>query len=221
MPRSRKRICPLTAIIVGLTLAIHLPVASAATEYFRYKNDAGVTVIDNVLPPKYAKSGYEIINDSGRLVRTVAAQATAEEIEANREQLEKQRLAKEQRKRDELLLSRYSSVADIEASQNRIVDEITIRLSILRGNLRSLKSQIERHQEEAANAERASRAVPQRLLDNIKLMEVEVDDTRANIRARKNEIKEVKRRYSNDIERFGYLQDIRYGRVKRDAAVES
>ena len=200
-------------------LILHMP--AQAIEYFRYKNDAGVTVIDNVLPPQYVKNGYEVISDNGRLLRRVAAQATDAEIEANREEREKQRLAAEQRKKDEMLLSRYSSVADIEASQNRVVDEITVRLSILRGNLRSMKSQIERQQEEAANAERAGREVPQRLLDNITTMEVEVDDTRAKIRARKKEITEVKRRYAEDMERFGYLQDLRYGRVKRESSAES
>ncbi len=217
MPRSRYKNRPIFASIALAVLFVHGP-ASAAPEYFRYKNDAGVTVIDKVLPPEFVKNGYEVISESGRLLRKVAAQATEEEIAANREEREKQRLAKEQRRKDELLLRRYSSVADIEASQNRVVDEITVRLSILRGNLRSVKSQIERQQEEAANAERAGREVPQRLIDNIQTMEVEVDDTRANIRARKREITEVKRRFAEDIERFGYLQDLRYGRVKQETA---
>jgi len=216
MPGSRKTYSSVAATVCVVLACLHAP-AHAAKEYFRYKNHAGVTVIDSRLPPEFVKYGYEVITENGRLVQRVAPQATAAEIEAHREQRELERAAAQQRKRDELLLSRYSSVADIEASQNRVVDEITVRLQILRGNLRSLKSQIERQQEKAANAERSGNEVPQRLVDNIQTMEVEVDETRVNISARKKEVTQVKRRFAEDIERFNYLQDLRYGRVRRDS----
>ncbi len=190
----------------------------AGAEYFRYKTAAGAMVIDSRLPPEFVKYGYEVINANGDVLRTVAPQATKEQIAAKQKALSEQQLKAEQRKKDEMLMRRYSSVADIEASQNRIVDEINVRLSILRGNLRSLKGQIERQQEVAANAERAGREVPQALLDNIGTMEVEVDDTRKKIRARKKEITAVKRNYAADIERFEYLQELRYGRRRSSQA---
>lgn len=175
-------------------------------------------VIDSRLPPELVKYGYEVINANGDVLRTVAPQATKEQIAAKQKALSEEQLKAEQRKKDEMLMRRYSSVADIEASQNRIVDEINVRLSILRGNLRSLKGQIERQQEVAANSERAGREVPQALLDNIGTMEVEVDDTRKKIRARKKEITAVKRNYAADIERFEHLQELRYGRQRSSQA---
>lgn len=204
----------LTVLVLLLCSAF----SQAGVEYFRYKTAAGAMVIDNRLPPEYVKFGYEVINANGDVLRTIAPQATQEQIAAKQKALSEQQLKAEQRKKDEMLMRRYSSVADIEASQNRVIDEINVRLSILRGNLRSLKGQIERQQEVAANSERAGREVPQALLDNIGTMEVEVDDTRKKIRARKKEITAVKRNYAADIERFEYLQELRYGRRRSSQA---
>lgn len=204
----------LTVLVLLLCSAF----SHAGVEYFRYKAAGGALVIDSRLPPEYVKHGYEVINANGDVLRTVAPQATAEQIAAKQKALSEQQLKAEQRKKDEMLMRRYSSVADIEASQNRVVDEINVRLSILRGNLRSLKGQIERQQEVAANSERAGREVPQALLDNIGTMEVEVDDTRKKIIARKKEITAVKRNYAADIERFEYLQELRYGHRRSSQA---
>lgn len=202
----------LAVSILILVCTLLLPMPLNAAEYFRYRNDTGAVVIDSILPPQFVKYGYEVINDKGLVLRTIAPQATEAEIQAKQQQREEQRRREEQFKKDTMLLTRYSSVADIEASQSRVVDEINVRLSILRANLRSLKAQIERQQEEAANAERAGREVPKRLLDNISTMEGEVDDTRKKIAARKKEITAVKRKYAADIERFEYLQERRYGK---------
>ena len=56
--------------------------------------------------------------------------------------------AEQQRLRewDESLLLRYSTVADIEAARERALRDLRIRLSILKGNKRSLKQQAENYQ---------------------------------------------------------------------------
>ena len=56
--------------------------SQAGVEYFRYKTAAGAMVIDNRLPPEYVKFGYEVINANGDVLRTVAPQATKEQIAA-------------------------------------------------------------------------------------------------------------------------------------------
>ena len=42
-----------------------------AAELYRYKNEAGITVVDWVIPAAYVSSGYEILNESGQVVRVV------------------------------------------------------------------------------------------------------------------------------------------------------
>ena len=86
-----------------------------------------------------------------------------------------------------------------------------MRLSILRGNLRTLKSQIEKQRERAANLERLGRSVPTNVTENIATMQLEVDDTRASIKQRNAEKELVVTQFEADIERFKFLQKRRYG----------
>jgi transposase len=95
----------------------------AAAELYRYQNEAGITVVDWVIPAAYVSSGYEILNESGQVVRVVppakmdtdferdAAAARAQDVEA---------VAQAARlERDTFLLRRYSTIQDIEAARYR------------------------------------------------------------------------------------------------------
>ena len=52
-----------------------------AAELFRYKNEAGITVVDWVIPAAYVSSGYEILNESGQVVRVVRPAKTDTDFE--------------------------------------------------------------------------------------------------------------------------------------------
>ena len=199
-------------VVASVVLASTLSSVASATEYFRYINNTGVLVIDSHLPPEYVSKGYSVLNEQGLLVREVPPELTEAQRIARKADIEAEKKKQAQRRKDEQLLVRYSSLADIDASEARIVDEISIRVSIMRSNVRTLKKQIEKQQEIAANIERGGRKVPQRLVDNIAVMEAEVDATRDNIQARKKESVEVNKKYTVEKERFAYLQALRYGK---------
>lgn len=200
--------------LVFALLALLAAGSAHAEKFFRYKNEQGVLVIGHTIPPKFVAGGYSIVNEHGMVLKVIEPAPTAADLEA-RVAAKKQREEQERiRKQDELLVSRYSSVEDIIASQNRVLDEIDVRLSILRGNLRTLKSQIEKQRERAANMERRGRKVPTNVTENIATMQLEVDDTRASIKQRKAEKELVVTQFEADIERFKYLQERRYGKPK-------
>ncbi len=100
-----------------------------------------------------------------------------------------------------------------------------IRISILKSNLVSIKSQIEREQAKAANIERRGREVPQDLLKNINILRQEIEDTEQSIVMRREEIESVKASYQRDIERFKTLKDRvdmrRRGKASSDAKEQS
>ena len=52
-----------------------------AAELYRYQNEAGITVVDWVIPAAYVSSGYEILNGSGRVVRAVPPEKTDTDFE--------------------------------------------------------------------------------------------------------------------------------------------
>jgi chromosome segregation ATPase len=111
-----------------------------------------------------------------------------------------------QRREDQLLLSRYSSVADIEDARLRRVNEIKVRINLLKGNVSSLKQQLENRQEQAAEIERSGEAVPEEYPRTIEALRAEIAETESQIERHQVERTATEMRYGLEIERFKVLR---------------
>ena len=185
---------------------------ATAGEVYRYVNDKGVQVIDDAIPPRFVPKGYDILDGKTlTLIRRVPRQLTQEEREARSTEEAKAQFKAEEAKRlrewDESLMLRYSSIDDIKAAQKRAVQDLDIRIGILKSNLTSIKGQIEREQQKAADIERRGQEVPQEVLNNIDVMRAELEDTEQSIDARRREVESVKASFKRDMERFSMLLD--------------
>ncbi len=203
--------CLSVSRMLFVLVALSYVVNSHAAELYRYHNSDGVVVIDDKVPPEYSSSGYDVINPNGSLIRRVPRELSGEELTLRNTDEARARLREEEAKRqqawDESLLLRYSSVEDIEAAESRSMRDLNIRISILKSNLSSIKSQIEREQQKAANIERAGRSVPEELTKNIGILRLEIEDTEQSIAVRQEEINSVKQSFQRNIERFKTLQE--------------
>ncbi len=176
----------------------------AAGNMYRYTNDQGNLVMDDHVPPEYVKDGYEVVNPDGVVIEVVPRQLTAEEQKsADAAAAEEKRL----REWDTTLLRRYSSVEDIEAARDRTLNDLNIRVSILKSNRRSLKHQVENYQSQAAELERRGQKVDKERLDAISSLQTEIANTEKAIADREQEIAGVTADYAADIERFEQIQD--------------
>lgn len=173
---------------------------------FRYVDENKHVVLNDTLPPSAVNNGYEIIRPDGTVIKTV--QPAAADAAAAKAAAEAERLAEEadrQRKWDESLLLRYSDVADIKAAKKRALSDIQVRLSILRGNLNYLKTQVEREEFRAAEADRQGLEVSAEQKDAIRTMKAQLGDVEELIEVRAREMNEVAARYDRDIQRFDVL----------------
>lgn len=183
--------------------------SQAAVQLYRYLNDKGIQVINDAIPPEYVSRGYDIIMENGTLLRRVPRQLSEEELslrntdESRKQMLEEE--AEQMRAWDESLMLRYSSIDDIEAAQTRAVRDLQIRISIQKSNLITIKAQIEREQQRAADIERRGGEVPEELSKTIDSLRREVEDTEQSIVLRREEINGVKASYQRDMERFSTL----------------
>ncbi len=190
------------------------PVASMAQagSLYRYTNADGVTVVDYQVPSNYVGKGYEILNSDGMVIQVVPRELTAEEkkVRNAQQEIEAAASAEQQRLRDwdESLLLRYSTVADVEAARERALRDLRIRLSILKGNKRSLKQQAENYQSQAADMERSGQKVDVARLSAIENIQKEIATTDIAIADRTREIEEVSAAFQEDIERFEMLLEV-------------
>jgi hypothetical protein len=183
----------------------------AGVELYRYINDKGVPVTSHNIPPEFIPNGFEVINPDGTLIRRVSRQLSEQELLLRDSGEAKLRFRQEEEKRleewDKSLMLRYSSIDDIVAVCERAVYDQKVRISILKSNLISIKSQIEREQQKAANIERGGREVPVDLTKTIDILRLEIQDTERAIELRNEEITALRASYQHDIDRFKTLID--------------
>jgi hypothetical protein len=205
------RICTQTKFALFTVTLLLAPVSLAASLY-RYTNDEGVTVVDYRVPVSYVGKGYEVLNKDGMVVEVVPRELSDEEkkVRNAQQQIEDEARAEERRLRewDESLLLRYSTIEDIDAARDRALRDLRIRLSILKGNKRSLKQQVESYQSQAADLERSGREVDVARIVAIEDLQAEIATTDRSINDRAKEIEEVSAAYQKDIDRFMQLLEV-------------
>jgi hypothetical protein len=183
-----------------------------AKQLYRYRNAEGNVVVDYQVPVESIGGGYEVLNNEGMVINVVPRALTPEErvledVENMREQearMEQERL----QQWDESLMLRYSTVNDIEDARRRALGDLQIRMSILKGNRRALKQNVENYQTQAANMERSGMAVDVERLRAIETLQNEIVSTERDIKDRRREIAELETAYDADIERFEMLRDV-------------
>lgn len=210
--KIRRYIVKVLALVLPLMAADIAFGKGGGANLYRYTNNEGNIVVDYQVPPEYVKKGYEVLSLEGVVLKVVPRELTEEErkIADAQERLEAEARAEEERLRewDETLLRRYSTIEDIEAARERALMDLRIRVSILKGNKRSLKQQVENYQAQAADLERMGKEVDVARLGAIDDLQSEIAATDRAIRDREQEIKDVSAAYDNDIERFGALLEL-------------
>lgn len=183
----------------SLLLGLLLPVVAGATEMYRYVDDKGTTVISRQgVPPEHIDRGYEVLNDQGRVVKVIPPAPSAEEM--------KHILAERARARTDVQLLRlYSTSEDIERARARKLAELDGLIGVARGNLKAARTQQANLQSQAADHERAGRAVPAHLLTQIDNQKAEQERIKDEILRYQAVRKEADSSFNADSDRLKLL----------------
>ena len=156
-------------VVFGLSWSLGLP-AHGATLY-RYINDKGYQEIGYSVPNHLVPNGYDVIDESGRLVRRVAAQLSEEEYAVK---LEQERKLEACQKSKDRVHRRYEVLTDIDEAERLFEEQLEESLRNAKANLDYSRSKLSEQQEQAANMERAGNVIPKHLLDNINQTEQQI-----------------------------------------------
>lgn len=181
--------------------------------WYRYVDDKGNTVIQTYIPPDMARRGYDIIDQHGRLIERVARTLTQDEIDnlaqENRDEIERKKLEEKQREYDVDLLRKYSFVSDIEAELKRKLREQRVRITILKGNLTAVRSELEQEYSAAAKIEAGGRELPEALKTRIESLEEKITTTEELLVKRRSAKDLLEKEYGKRIARFKEIQKLR------------
>ncbi len=176
--------------------------ATAEAGMYRYKDDNGRLVISNTIPQEATKRGYDILNNSGRVVETVAPAPTEEELAAREAEKQRQKALERQQEQDRQLLKRYSHPDQAVRAMHRKIRELEGLIQLKRGNISVISSQLDSEQSRAADMERAGRTIPDATLEKIRRLESQIRDLEREISIQTREINELKADFEADIERL-------------------
>ncbi|MFC3607591.1 DUF4124 domain-containing protein [Stutzerimonas tarimensis] len=139
---------------VGLLLAT---LQVGAVELYRYVDESGAVVFDrHGVPPHLIGSGYQVLNDKGRVLRSVAPAPSAEERQRLQQEAE-QALA------DARLLRLYAAVEEVDAAKLRKLSQLDSVSGIARSSLRAVNRQLQRLQVEEQRLLAEQQDVPESL----------------------------------------------------------
>jgi chromosome segregation ATPase len=208
-----KRLAAMTPRLMALALLLQaaaLSWAQSTDRFYRYEDAEGNTAIDDHVPPAFAHKGYAVLNRAGRVIEMVPRALTeAERNDPNSAAVRSRLLAEEverQKRSDQALLIRYSSVADIEDHMRRKLNEVKVRTNSEKSNMDSLIQQLAARQAEAAEYERSGREVPPELLRVQEEIRAVIAEQETRITALEQEQNTLEARYQYDIERFRVIR---------------
>ncbi len=178
--------------------------ASAAT-YYRYENEDGFKVMTQTMPPQFVHKGYEVLNQSGRVVKVVPPALTSEQREALQLEEQKRQSISQQLAHDKRLLAIFSGPEDAERARERKLEAIDVYINVTRGNINKLRDEYNQAQAKAAAKERGGQEVPDYLVTNMESIERQILDAEGSIVEKEQEKEVIRAEYEEDIERLRYL----------------
>lgn len=182
---------------------------------YRWVDKDGVVHFGDSVPPEYATSQKQVLNDYGVPVATESGAKTAEQVAAEKAAAKK--AAEDRQKsilasrRDQVLLDTYLSVDEIEALRDRRIELIDTQIKVTENYLQGLRDILQKLQTEAAgfkpySPDPQAPPIDQRLakelsttMDSIMLYEKNLADTR-------NRKADVLGQFAADINRFKELK---------------
>lgn len=193
---------PALILLLTSALASSLALANKDRVYYRYLNDEGVPVLNSSIPPQFIHKGYEVVSIRGEVLKVVPPAPDEEEAE---KMAQERRAQLEQERYDAVLRRRYASMNDLEVDRDRSLLELENSINILENSLINLRAQIEKQQSQAAAVERGGREVSPEILRHIAILQSEQLDIEAQIRHRREELKDAAERFERDHARLQVL----------------
>jgi hypothetical protein len=201
-----KKLVYMLLACAGVAMAV---AQATAVELYRFENEDGVVVLAHSIPPELVYKGYTVVSEDGTVLRQVPRQLTPAEIVERDRKLAEEKAAEEGRMarahRDEELAKLYASPADVIEARDRKLRSIDNAIATTKGNIARLKLQKQHLEEQAAERERAGLLASPEILENLKILTVQIGDKEREVEMRELEQQQVREQFQHDLERFEEL----------------
>lgn len=201
-----------TILALHLLLSLLAVPAAQAGKMYRWVDAEGNTHYTDKIPADQVDRSRQELSDKGIRTATVPRAKTKEEVEEERrlEQLraEQQRLIEKQQAEDRVLLRTFRSEDDMMMARDGKLAAIDVMIKVTQGNIRRHQKKLADLQHQAATQERAGKAAPTALVNNIDSTLRTINEAYAGIERREQEKSAIRQTFDQDLKRFQELKNL-------------
>jgi hypothetical protein len=196
---------------LALCTSLWLSVPSLhAGKLYKWVDESGQTRYGDRIPPQYAKKSNETLNKQGVVVGSKAAAKTREQIAAEQQlaetKAEQERKRQEQTHKDRILLDTFTNEDEMILTRNGKIQAIEAVIRVTESRTEKIKQRLAQHKLRAANLERAGKAVPQKLQQDIREARRQIQYNSDYISNRRKAQQAIREKFELDINRFRKLK---------------
>lgn len=169
---------PHALITIPLTFLL-LCSAASAQQFYRWTDEEGKLNIQSSIPPEMVSKGYEVIDESGTVLKVVAPELSEAEKRAQETAAVN---AEMRRARDEELLKLYRSPSDVDRAMKTWLSRMDMEIRVKSNRIRIKENEYNTLQERAANQEKAGQEVSEALVDEMSTIQLEIETYQHEIR---------------------------------------
>lgn len=182
---------------------------SAAVKIYKWVDERGVTHYGEAIPDQYRDKSATQLSKRGVALKRIDGTLTPEQRQAADEQAALEKAAQKrqaaQRRRDNALLSTYTSTREIDAARERTVALPRQAIRGLQPRLKQAQERLAKVEEQAAKLRGAGRQVAPQLADDIDMRRQTVGQIRLDIDRHDADIRAINKRFDEDKQRFAEL----------------
>ena len=194
-----------------ITCIAALPGLVSAQYVYRWVDENGEVHHGNSVPPEYRDLGWERIGPNGLVLERVERALTPEERDALRaeriRQAEIEAKQRDQATRDRLLLAAYRSEQDLLDAMEQQVASLDSQRATMQTSLNLASERFESLVRRAAQIVREGGNVTPELTENIEDARAEIADLRANMANLVQQEREIRERFTAELQRYRQLSD--------------
>lgn len=197
----------LAAVCASLWLSVS---SLHAGKLYKWVDENGQIRYGDRVPPQYAKKSNETLNKQGVVIDSKAAAKTKEQF-AEEQRLadikaEQERKRQEQARLDRILLDTFTNEDEMILTRDGKIEAIEAVIRVTKSRTEKLKKRLAQQKLSAANLERAGKAIPEKMQQEIREARRQIHYNTDYVANRRKAQKAIRKQFEEDIKRFRTLK---------------
>ena len=183
----------------------------AHAEFFRWVDDDGTIHYSDSLPPDESQREQDLLNETGRVVKTIPAPKTVGQLEEEQrlaviEEQEEEKI-RQAEQRDRLLLALFLTVEDIEQVRDERIETVESAISITERRKRKFTKKLQELDSSEQRFKANGQNTPPWLIKSRSHYQEQLANVEDILAIKAREKLVIKKRFAGDINRYIELKD--------------